>query len=336
MGEIAPVVSNSVLNLILCDNLTVQTTPEFKEACATHANAVVFTYRSNCTDMLQVIDAGVGRDIKQGILKSSNDWLEDEDNLERWECEISAKERRVLMTRWLGDAWTSFVEKRKDRILRCWEKTGSLMTIDRSDDDKIKPQGLSGVYEFMPLDAPGDDSIDVAIDEPQADGSSDSSSAGHEDRDVEQEIEDGLDGDSDRDELLDDGDGEPETDDEEAALKDVVPDGYVLVDVAPDVLDKSLLGSRVVFRWNAVGWCLARVRKHFGPRSHKEAASFNFVLAYDASGPGEHIEHLLRKEYYDHREDARVGSWVLLRKLQPRPSQPAQSPSSSSSMMDTS
>ena len=32
-------------------------------------------------------------------------FLEKDDNLDKWHDKISARERRILMTQWFGDAW---------------------------------------------------------------------------------------------------------------------------------------------------------------------------------------------------------------------------------------
>ena len=45
--------------------------------------------------------------------------------------------RRVLMTKWTSDAWRDLREDKE--IL---EKTGCLMTVDGSGDEKIQPKGL--------------------------------------------------------------------------------------------------------------------------------------------------------------------------------------------------
>ena len=74
-------------------------------------------------------------------------WLEDDDNLEQWHDKISAKNRRVLMTKWTGQAWRELREDR-DFFTKLFEKTGCLMTADGSRDDMIKPQGLED-YAFQ-------------------------------------------------------------------------------------------------------------------------------------------------------------------------------------------
>ena len=50
------------------------------------------------------------------------------------------------MTKWAGAAWRVLV-KDNDFIKRLFQKTGCLITIDGSDDDIIKHQGLED-YTF--------------------------------------------------------------------------------------------------------------------------------------------------------------------------------------------
>ena len=73
-------------------------------------------------------------------------WLEEKDNLELWHDKITTRQRRILTTKWAGAAWKEQV-KDKDFIKRLFQKTGCLITVDGSDDDMIKPQGLED-YTF--------------------------------------------------------------------------------------------------------------------------------------------------------------------------------------------
>ena len=72
--------------------------------------------------------------------------LEKGENLELWHDKLSAKKRRILMTKWTGKAWR---ELRQDKLFfkKLFQKTGCLMTIDGTDDELIRPQGLDG-YNF--------------------------------------------------------------------------------------------------------------------------------------------------------------------------------------------
>ena len=45
------------------------------------------------------------------------------------------------MTKWTGEAWRDLRED-KGFFTKLFENTGSLMTVDGSEDDKIQPQGL--------------------------------------------------------------------------------------------------------------------------------------------------------------------------------------------------
>ena len=100
----------------------------------------------NHTDKIQPIDAGCGRMMKVKIAAAMDRWLEIDDNLEKWHDRLSAKDRRILMTQWTGEAWSELKES-KDFLRRLFEKTGFLMTTDGSGDEKISPQGLDE-YSF--------------------------------------------------------------------------------------------------------------------------------------------------------------------------------------------
>eukprot|EP00794_Sanderia_malayensis_P002109 gene2110-2394_t len=68
-------------------------------------------------------------------------WLEKDNSLEKWHDGLSAKERRILLTEWTGDAWSE-LNKNSTFFRRLFEKTGCLLTADGSDDFKVSPQGL--------------------------------------------------------------------------------------------------------------------------------------------------------------------------------------------------
>lgn len=100
----------------------------------------------NHTDKVQPIDAGCGKMLKTKIREEMDKWLEEEDNLELWHDKLTAKSRRILMTKWTAAAWE---ELTKDRIFfkKLFQRTECLITVDGTDDDLVKPQGLEG-YKF--------------------------------------------------------------------------------------------------------------------------------------------------------------------------------------------
>ncbi len=56
---------------------------------------------------------------------------------------FSASDRRLLITKWVGEAWTKMSE-RKDMIQRAFKKCGISTSVDGLEDDCIKIRGLEG------------------------------------------------------------------------------------------------------------------------------------------------------------------------------------------------
>ena len=44
--------------------------------------------------------------IKVKIAAAMDKWLEKEENIDKWHEKLSAKERRILLTEWTGEAWS--------------------------------------------------------------------------------------------------------------------------------------------------------------------------------------------------------------------------------------
>ena len=58
-------------------------------------------------------------------------WLQDKDNLEKWESgKISEMEKRILITHWAAAAWERVFTSQHPR--KYFERTGCLLTIDGS------------------------------------------------------------------------------------------------------------------------------------------------------------------------------------------------------------
>ena len=132
--------------VIFADNVRFQQSKEFHEACRNEINATVYMLLENHTDKIQPIDAGCGRMMKVKIAAAIDRWLEAVDNLDKWHDKLSAKDRRILTTRWTREAWSGLKEN-KGFLKRLFEKTRWLLTIDGSGDEYITPQGLED-YHF--------------------------------------------------------------------------------------------------------------------------------------------------------------------------------------------
>ena len=60
----------------------------------------------NHTDKIQPIHAGRGQRMKGKIGAAMETWLEEENNLDKWQDRLSAKDRMILITQWTGEAWS--------------------------------------------------------------------------------------------------------------------------------------------------------------------------------------------------------------------------------------
>eukprot|EP00795_Rhopilema_esculentum_P006573 gene6573-12109_t len=93
------VADKSKESVIFADNVSFQLRKEFHEACRTKCNAVVYMLPEYQTDKVQPIDAGIGRFMKLKIGNALDKWLEIDEKVEKWHGKMSAKERRILMTK---------------------------------------------------------------------------------------------------------------------------------------------------------------------------------------------------------------------------------------------
>ena len=149
LNQIIPDNSKFVL---FCDNLTAQCTDEFKEEVL-NINGVVWYGLQSATDLWQTVDSGYSKLLKVLMTEQHNRWLDDDNNAEHWygnEKPYSAKERRILISHWAGEAYKKLCSTDYDTFcFKIWQKAGCLMTADGTSDDKIKPEGLNH-YQVPP------------------------------------------------------------------------------------------------------------------------------------------------------------------------------------------
>ena len=93
----------------VADNLTVQTTHQFKK-CVSETKGVVWYEIAGAIFLWQPVDAGSAQIVKVLIGKARRNWL-DIDN---------AMERRILLTQWAENAWDEFTKNPKYAKWRRW------------------------------------------------------------------------------------------------------------------------------------------------------------------------------------------------------------------------
>ena len=123
---LAPAVANLDEFVLFCNNLEGQISLQFQDAVR-RLNGIVWYGVANATDLWQPVDAGAGYLIKKLIDAEQQQWLEDDENVEKWlgnsETKLSAKERRILLTHWIGEAYRKFrSEAYAASRYRCFEK----------------------------------------------------------------------------------------------------------------------------------------------------------------------------------------------------------------------
>ena len=77
--------------VLFADNVSFQQRQTFHETCRDEINTTVYMLPENHTDKIQPVDAGCGRIMKVKIGEALERWLEEKDNLEKWNDRLSAK-----------------------------------------------------------------------------------------------------------------------------------------------------------------------------------------------------------------------------------------------------
>jgi hypothetical protein len=102
--QLAPVIPGrkGAEALLICDNLSGQCSETFRKLMKTKHNVLVWNLQPGTTDITQPVDSGYGRAVKRLIGVKLAQWLENDDNLEKWETgKITASDRRILLTIWV-------------------------------------------------------------------------------------------------------------------------------------------------------------------------------------------------------------------------------------------
>ena len=94
------------------------TTDKFKNGVS-ELSGLVWYGLPDATDLWQPVDTGYAQVLKALIAKEQQDWLDDESNADRWfgnEKSFFAKERRILISHWAGEAWTKLCGSKYEQL----------------------------------------------------------------------------------------------------------------------------------------------------------------------------------------------------------------------------
>lgn len=97
------------------------------------------------------MDAGFGALVKRHCEEVQMEWFDKEENWNEWTGpNISASRKRVLSTLWFGEAYERACMRYN--FTGTFDRTGSNLTANATNDDAIKLQGLEK-FTFSPADA---------------------------------------------------------------------------------------------------------------------------------------------------------------------------------------
>lgn len=140
--------------LLGLDNWGAQATDEY-QSLAKSMNTKLAYSPSDCTDLCAVTDYGLGKTLKEFMVA---DFQEDFDRrTDYWSGTadgaktISASERRILFTKWLGNAWTK-MRARQNQITTAFKACGMYNSIDGSENHLIKLPRYQGEYTVDPME----------------------------------------------------------------------------------------------------------------------------------------------------------------------------------------
>ena len=177
-----------------CDNLSAQTNELFLSEVR-KLSGIVWFGLAGATDIWQLVDCGFGYMLKSLVRTIQDEWLQSYNSIDLWlgngEEKPDAKQRRILITHWVGEAYNRLSgEKYASSRYRCFEKTGCLVTADGSGDDKIQPEGLPGYSIPPPLPVVGlENPLDLPTPELSATSEEDDDNDEDEQYDTEEDVD---------------------------------------------------------------------------------------------------------------------------------------------------
>ena len=107
-----------------------------------------------CTSLIQPLDVCFNKPFKLANERLATEHMQD--NLDAYvKGQFNASARRVLFTKWVGEAWED-VSANSDMVIRSFKKTGIALAVDGSEDGVVNIKDLEG-YKIEESDAESED-----------------------------------------------------------------------------------------------------------------------------------------------------------------------------------
>ena len=136
-----------------------QKTEEIQDILEAECSTSITYVPGGCTSLVQPVDVSFNKPFKSAVERQATQHMLE--NLDSYVYgRINASARRVLITKWVGQAWQE-ISADKEMVIRSFKKCGISVPIDGSEDDGIHIQGLD--------DYAVEDDVEYTDDDPFSD-----------------------------------------------------------------------------------------------------------------------------------------------------------------------
>ena len=123
--------------ILFLDNLSAHVDSDFRDAVKALPGLAWFG-EPGATDIWKPVDGGYASTLKALIRNELFNWLDDDENMKKRydvDSHITASEKRILVTHWVGNAYHKLTSSKYHSFRwRMFEKTGCLITADGNED----------------------------------------------------------------------------------------------------------------------------------------------------------------------------------------------------------
>ena len=113
---------------------------EYYQKKAKKLNIKLVYTPEDTTDVTAVTDDSLGNEIKRRIVKQyAEDLGSSPERLAEWkDGKVSAGERRILFTHWLGNAWEDFTTNHQDQITKAFKRCAMYNDMEGKENHLVK------------------------------------------------------------------------------------------------------------------------------------------------------------------------------------------------------
>ena len=129
--------------LLVIDVYSAQKTPAVLQTMA-DLNTIPSMIPGGCTGYIQPLDVAFNKPLKDRIRELAEQHYDD--HAEQWDRgKYTVGERRIMLTKWVGQAWRDLHITHAESIRQTFRQIGLSLAIDGSEGDQIKIRDLPGI-----------------------------------------------------------------------------------------------------------------------------------------------------------------------------------------------